>query len=208
MNKKRVILYFGSFNPIHTGHLTIADFIVDSGLCDEVWFVVSPNNPLKKQDDLLDDRHRLEMARLAVDEWNSRIKVSDVEFQLSKPSYTINTIRTLTKEYPDIEFSLLLGEDNIFFFDRWKKWTEIATMVTILIYPRRTDARKMVRDKINELCQESSLKSNRFCYLSEAPLIDMSSTYIRARMDGGEPIESCTAQNVVDYIKKNELYGR
>lgn len=208
MSKKRVILYFGSFNPIHTGHLTIADYVVDSGLCDEVWFVVSPNNPLKRQEDLLDEKHRLEMAKLAIEEWNSRIKVSDVEFQLSKPSYTIHTLRALSIEYIDIEFSLLLGEDNIFFFDRWKRWAEIAQMMEIIIYPRRTETKKMVRDKISELCHEGDLKNERFHYLSEAPLIDMSSTYIRDKMDAGEPIESCTAIKVIDYIKKNELYGK
>ena len=201
----RVVLYFGSFNPIHKGHLSIADYVIDSGLCDEMWLVVSPNNPLKKKADLLDEDKRLEMANLAVSEWREDIKICDIEYHLSKPSFTIHTILELSKRYPNIEFHLLMGEDNIFTFDKWHQWIELARKVNILIYPRCVNDIN-VRNKIETLMSVGNFEESKFLYLEEAPLIDISSTEIRRKLLMKEDISGDTAKSVIEYINNNKLY--
>ncbi|MEG0499880.1 MAG: nicotinate (nicotinamide) nucleotide adenylyltransferase [Rikenellaceae bacterium] len=202
----KVILYFGSFNPIHNGHLSIAAYVLDRALCDEVWFIVSPQNPLKGQVDMLPESERFEMAQLAAAEWSSAIKVLDVEFTMSRPSYTIRTILRLEELYPDKNFSLLMGEDNILFFDRWRKWEEIVKHCPVLIYPRgAVQQRNVVEDKICELRQEGELKADRFIYLADAPRIHLSSTELRRQIDR---IDGLTARSVVNYIKEKKLYDR
>ena len=201
----RVVLYFGSFNPIHKGHLSIADYVIDSGLCDEMWLVVSPNNPLKKKVDLLDEDKRLEMAKLAVSEWRNDIKICDIEYHLSKPSFTIHTILELSKRYPNIEFHLLMGEDNIFTFDKWHQWIELARKVNILIYPRCVNNIN-VRKKIEALTKIGNFVKSKFLYLEEAPLIDISSTEIRHKLLMKEDISGYTAKSVIEYINNNKLY--
>lgn len=202
----RVVLYFGSFNPIHRGHLSIADYVIDSGLCDEMWLVVSPNNPLKEKCDLLDEDKRLEMARLAVSEWRDEIKICDIEYQLSKPSFTIHTILELSKCYPNIEFHLLMGEDNIFTFDKWYKWIELACKVNILIYPRDVNNIN-VGEKIDMLRDMGNFGESKFLYLKDAPLINISSTEIRNKLFINEDISEDTANSVVEYIRNKKLYG-
>lgn len=199
------MLYFGSFNPIHNGHLMIADYVLNLSLCDELWFVVSPQNPLKKSSELIDETQRFIMSTLAVKEWNRAIKVSDVEFTMSKPSYTIRTIKKLESLHPDKKFSLLMGEDNLMFFDCWKQWQDIVERCEIVVYPRGDYSSVVIQDKIRELRLESEIKASRFHYLSDAPHIDISSTMIRAAIDMADGM---TAQSVVNYIKENGLYDR
>lgn len=199
------MLYFGSFNPIHNGHLMIAGYVLDKLLCDEVWFVVSPQNPLKETADLIDENDRYRMADLAVKEWGRAIKVSDVEFTMKRPSYTIRTIREFGLLHPDKSFSLLMGEDNLMFFDCWKQWQEIVAHCDIVVYPRGDHSPIVVQDKIRELRLESEVKTNRFCYLSDAPRIAISSTMIRSSIDKAQQM---TAQSVVNYIKEKNLYDR
>lgn len=201
----RVILYFGSFNPVHNGHLMIADYVLDESLCDEVWFVVSPQNPLKKATDLIDEKDRYRMASLAVREWGRAIKVLDIEFTMSKPSYSIRTIKKLQELHPDKKFSLLMGEDNILFFDCWKQWQEVVKCCDIVIYPRGDLSSIVVQDKIRELRLEGELKAEKFCFLSAAPRIAISSTMIRSNP---ERAEEMTAHSVVNYIKEKNLYDR
>lgn len=202
----RIILYFGSFNPIHNGHLSIAKYVIESGLCDEVWFIVSPQNPLKEEGDLLAEGERFTMAQLAAEEWSEAIKVLDVEFTMSRPSYTIRTILKLEELYPQKRFTLLMGEDNILFFERWRKWQEIVKHCPILIYPRGEAVQKrVVEDKIRELCTEGELKAERFNYLSDAPRINISSTELRKQIN---TIDGLTARSVVNYIKEKKLYDR
>jgi len=131
----RVGLYPGSFNPVHIGHLVIAGYLAEFEDLDEVWMVVSPRNPLKMTTDMLQDYHRLSLVKLAIGD-NKKIKASDVEFRLSKPSYTINTIHHLKEKFPANDFVLILGEDNLRTFDQWKNYEEILQLCMVYVYPR------------------------------------------------------------------------
>ena len=163
--KKKIAIFGGSFNPIHYGHTNIARSVVESGLVDEVWLMVSPRNPLKKDSDLMANRKRLQLARQAVKGMKG-VKVSDFEMHLPKPSYTYITLRRLREAYPEVEFSLLIGGDNWLIFDRWKNAEEILRSTPIIIYPR----------KGSEI-DASALPPN--VTLLEMPLYDISSTEIR-----------------------------
>ena len=134
--KLRTGIFGGSFNPIHIGHLALANYLCENGYVDELWFLVSPQNPFKQSaNDLLDDQARLELARLAIKE-NSNLHVSDFEFTLPRPSYTYKTLRALRQTYPDREFLLVIGADNWQAFDRWAEPEEIRAHHQILVYPR------------------------------------------------------------------------
>ena len=133
--KKNIALYFGTFNPIHVGHLAIANYISQLSDIDEVWLVVSPENPLKKKASMLADYHRLAIVREAIAD-NPSLKVSDIEFSLPKPSYTIDTLTYLQEKYPDHHFSLIMGEDNLRSFPKWKNYQEILSQVQLYVYPR------------------------------------------------------------------------
>ena len=121
---KKIGLFFGSYNPIHVGHLILGNHMADSTDLDEVWFVVSPHNPLKKKANLLDDHHRLAMVRIAVED-NNKLQASDIEFGLPKPSYTVFTLQSLKEKYPDHQFVLIMGEDNIRTLHKWKNYEYI-----------------------------------------------------------------------------------
>ena len=137
--RKRIGIYSGSFNPVHNGHISLAKYLLDSDIVDEVWIVVSPLNPLKTtSDELIADELRLQMAKIAF-EGIRDTKVSDVEFCLPRPSYTIDTLNYLQKQYPDYHFFLLIGEDNMAVFDKWKDYKEILRKYTVLVYPRHAD---------------------------------------------------------------------
>lgn len=172
---KKVAIYGGSFNPIHIGHLALANYICEWGWADEVWFLVSPQNPLKKNDELLSDKNRLQLVKEAIEEY-SRFKVSDIEFHLSKPSYTIHTLKALKAQHPDLIFSLLIGADNWKIIDRWKEYKRIIEENEILIYPRAECP-----------IEHSDLPEN--IHLIPAPILEISSTEIRqAFKKGKKPI--------------------
>lgn len=175
---KSVFLYFGSFNPIHKGHIAVAEYVVEHGLCDEVVLVVSPQNPLKETGDLLPEMERFEMAEKACAEsrFPDRIKPSCIEFLLPKPSYTIDTLRHLTAEYGDkMRFSLLMGEDLTGQLPQWKEWEEIVSTWPIYVYPRDNEKLTMKNEQ---------LKSVHF--LEGAPHVPYSSTEIRKLMHSGQ----------------------
>src|SRR5260221_8604827 len=130
----KVGLFFGSFNPVHIGHTAVADYLVDNTDLGEVWFVVTPQNPFKPSSSLLDDSERLELVTLAIEN-HPKLKVSDIEFNLPKPSYTINTINHLIIKYPHHEFVLIMGEDNLGSFDQWKDYEDILKQRMIYVYP-------------------------------------------------------------------------
>jgi nicotinate-nucleotide adenylyltransferase len=117
--QKKIGLYFGTFNPLHIGHLTIANYMVEFSDLDEVWLVVTPHNPHKTKSTLLDDTHRLSMVRIALEDY-PKLKASNVEFELNQPNYTVNTLVHLKEKYPDLSFSLIMGEDNLKSFHKWK----------------------------------------------------------------------------------------
>ena len=162
-----IAIFGGSFNPVHYGHVAIAKSVVESGLVDEVWLMVSPRNPLKKDSDLMPNRQRLQLARQAV-KGIKGVKVSDFEMHLPKPSYTYLTLRRLRKAYPDVEFSLLIGGDNWLIFDKWKNAEEILRSTPIIIYPR----------KGSEI-DVATLPPN--VTFLDMPLYNISSTEIRAK---------------------------
>ena len=187
------MLYFGSFNPIHKGHVAIAEFVLDEKLADEVWFVVSPKNPLKNSDILIDECDRLEMVRLAIagSRYPERLKASDIEFALPKPSYTIDTLRVLQQTYPGINFSLLFGSDITGQFHLWKEGKSILENFNVFVYPRSGYA--------NHDLDNAQL-------LAGAPYFDYSSTEIRDALRDGREIREMLPPHVYDYIKKKRLW--
>lgn len=189
----RVGLYFGSFNPIHTGHLGLASYMLNNGLTDELWFVVSPRNPLKNEADLLDEKKRLAMVQLAVAKQKG-LRASDVEFQLPRPSYTIDTLRCLSKQYPRHSFSLLIGGDNALLFKQWKEYKSILADYEIWVYPREG------------FCFANIEKEYPQMHLLEAPHYNMSSTEIRRLLKEGKNPGKMLTDEVYAYILKNRLY--
>ena len=192
---KRVALYFGSFNPIHKGHIALAEWVVEQGLCDELIFIVSPQNPLKSSTELAPEFSRYEMCEMACasSRYPDRIKVSAVEFVLEKPSYTINTLRYLRSEFgSQMQFSILLGADNIESFDRWREYEEILRDYRLLVYPREGYSVEKFAEKIT--------------FLSDAPLFDFAATDIRKAIADDEDFTDKLPSAVAKYIIQNRLY--
>ena len=180
----RTGIFGGSFNPIHNGHISLARQLCEKAGLDEVWLMVSPQNPLKAQADLLDDQIRMEMARLAV-EGETGIIASDYEMHLPKPSYTWNTLEALKRDYPDREFVLMIGGDNWQLFDKWYRADDIRNQYQIIVYPRRG-------------CKGG---------IDGLELIDISSTEIRDCIQAGKTIDHLVPKAVAEYIKEHELYA-
>ncbi|MDR1006510.1 MAG: nicotinate-nucleotide adenylyltransferase [Bacteroidales bacterium] len=189
---KKTGLYFGSFNPIHNGHLILAEHILQNSDLSQIWFVVSPQNPLKNRASLLDNRNRLAMVRLAIDD-NEGFLASDIEFSLPQPSYTINTLVYLSEKYPLREFSLILGEDNLENFNKWRNYTTILEYYKLYIYPRRA-------------AKPSPLAENRNVIMIDAPQIDISSSFIRENIKSGKSIRYLVPEKVRLEIEKGGYY--
>lgn len=194
MNKK-IGLYFGSFNPVHIGHLLVATYIREHAHLDEVWFIVSPQSPFKQNTDLANEHHRLEMVRLAIENI-VYFKYSDIEFQLNKPSYTYITLQQLKNKYPQHIFKIVIGEDNVEKFDTWKEANWIKNNFEIVVYARNQESRV----KSQEIFTSSNFQ------IFKLPLMDISSTIIRNRIKEKKSIQFFTTENVVEYITKNRLY--
>ena len=171
---KKIGLLFGSFNPIHIGHLVIANYMSEFTDLDQVWLVVSPHNPLKKKDSLLDSGKRVAMVKKAAGK-NLKVKVSDVESKLSQPSYTINTLEVFKKKFPRHEFVLIIGSDILNSFHKWKGYKKILNEYKIYVYPRLGSVR-------------SRLKNHRNVKMIDAPRMDISSTFIREQMKKGKNV--------------------
>jgi nicotinate-nucleotide adenylyltransferase len=186
-------LYFGSFNPIHNGHLKLAEYLIDNQIVDEVWFVVSPCNPLKEQSDLLDEYVRLDMLMLAIQN-HPQFKVSDIEFVMPVPSYTIDSLHELTKQFPNNQFSLLIGSDNALVFDQWKNYTQILKEYPILVYPRMNFDFSKVKDLYPQM------------QLLESPLFNISSTQIRQSIAKKKDVSQWLHPSVNKFIIENEFY--
>ncbi|HBS88004.1 MAG: nicotinic acid mononucleotide adenylyltransferase [Bacteroidetes bacterium GWF2_38_335] len=184
-------LYFGSFNPIHIGHLAIANYMVEFGNMDQLWFVVSPQNPLKNKVSLLEDYHRYELVFRAVED-DSRFRASNIEFSLPKPSYTIDTLTYLKEKYPKNKFVLIMGADNYTTIDKWKNYTEILDNYKIVVYPRKGI---IIKDFIH---------SNVF--ISDAPLMEISSSFIREAIKNGKDIRYFVPEKAWKYIDEMNFY--
>lgn len=174
----RIILYFGSFNPIHYGHLNLADYVLATEDVDALWFVLSPHNPLKNPTDLWSEQKRLSLVQEAI-AGHKGIAACDIEFSLPKPNFTINTLRHLSALYPQHTFSVLIGEDNYAIFDHWCDWQEILNNWTIYVYPR-------------EGCESNRSRFPQMRWLDNAPHYNISSTEIRHRLSCGESVDDLT----------------
>jgi nicotinate-nucleotide adenylyltransferase len=188
----KVGLFFGSFNPVHIGHMLIANYMISFTDIEELWFVISPHNPLKKKETLLDDNLRLEMLKIAVGS-NSKIKVSEVEFGLSKPSFTIHTLTSLKENYPEHTFVIIMGADGLNGFTKWKSHEFIESNYVRYIYPRPGF------DSFDPV-------SCKNCLSQPAPLIDISSTFIRKALKEKKNMNYYLPPGVYDFIKAKALY--
>lgn len=190
---KKIGLYFGTFNPIHIGHCVIAQHMLEFTDLDEVWFVVTPHNPHKKKSTLLNDRNRLLMVNLAIEN-NYKLKVSDIEFGLPQPSYTSNTLAYISEKYPDLNFNLIMGADNLESFHRWKNYEAILENHELYVYPRiESDG--------------GSLTEHPKVHVTEAPIMQIASTDIRKAIKAGKDVSFMLPPNVWEHIDE-QLYYR
>ena len=190
----KVGLYFGSFNPIHIGHMVIANQMVENSDLDQVWFVVTPHNPFKKKNTLLDNFQRLEMVYLATKDY-IKLKPSDIEFNLPQPNYTINTLTYLKEKHPNHEFSLIMGEDNLKGFHKWKNYELILEHYNIYVYPR-----------ISEGVIETRFNGHEKIHRVEAPIMEISSTMIRKAVKEGKNVKPLLPENVWQYLDDMNFY--
>ena len=191
---KKIGLYFGTFNPIHVGHLTIANYMVEYSDLDEVWLVVTPHNPHKKKNSLLDDIHRLAMVRIAVEDY-PKLKASSIEFDLPQPNFTVNTLAHLEEKYPEYEFCLIMGEDNLKSFHKWKNYEVILERYAIYVYPRISEGRV-----------ESRFMDHPAITLIEAPIMELSSTFIRNAIKKNKNIRPMLPDAVWKYLDEMNFY--
>ena len=192
MKKKTTGLLFGSFNPVHIGHLALANYFLAFSDIDEVCFVVSPHNPLKDEALLLPAAERLKMMSMAVENIVG-FSVSDAEFHLPKPSYTVDTLKFFSEKYPDIEFVLITGEDNLAIFDRWKDYRYILDHYKIYVYNRSG-------------CTPSPFAQHPNVTFFQAPLLDVSSSFIRQAIGEGKNMRFFLPETVYKYVDMNQYY--
>ncbi len=190
---KTIGLFFGSFNPVHIGHLIIADYFVQFSGIDEIWFVVSPQNPFKTNQQMLNEKARLNLVRLATEN-NPCFKVTDIEFNMERPSYTYNTLKKLISLNPGKEFVLIAGSDNLDEFDKWKNYDAILSMVDLYVYPRHGFTGK------EYFVQHPKV------FLKPAPVIEISSSYIRKIISSGKDAKYYLPENVYREITVKKYY--
>jgi nicotinate-nucleotide adenylyltransferase len=188
----KVGLFFGSFNPIHVGHLIIANYMVEFTDLERVWFVVSPHNPLKKKSSLLNDNHRLELVNRAIGD-DFRFMASNIEFKLPEPSYTINTLAYLTEKYPNHEFVLIMGSDGLETFNRWKNFEVLMANFKRYIYPRPGTDAKLLENIENGI-------------VVDAPLVEISSTFIRQSIKENKDVRYFLNEAAWKYIDEMNFY--
>lgn len=197
---KKIGLYFGTFNPIHVGHLIISNYMVGYTNLDEIWFVVSPLNPLKKKESLLEDYHRLNLVRIAIEQ-NPKLKACDEEFNLPIPSYTINTLTYLKEKYLDYEFNLIMGEDNLRSFKKWKNHEEILKSHQLYVYPRVLTAQEEI---------DNDSKKNTFNHPKiikcDAPIMKISSSFIRKAISENKDVRYLLTPEVFKYVDEMNFY--
>lgn len=188
----KIGLFFGSFNPIHTGHMIIANIMAEHTDLQQVWFVVSPQNPLKSSKSLIHEHDRYAMVEQAIFD-NYRLKVTDIEFRMPRPSYTVDTLAYLSDKYPDHSFKLIIGGDNLKSFPRWKNYKVILNEYGLYVYPRPGS-------------DFSEIKGHKNVKLVEAPLLDISATFIRKCLKENKSIKYLVPEAVETFIKSKKLF--
>jgi nicotinate-nucleotide adenylyltransferase len=192
----KVGLYFGTFNPIHVGHLTIANHLAEYSDLDQVWFVVTPHSPFKKKSSLLDDNHRFQMVLRATEDY-PKLKPSDIEFKLPQPNYTINTLVHLQEKFPDHEFCLIMGEDNLKSFHKWKNYELILENHEIYAYPR-----------VSGGSVDSQFNDHPSIHHVDAPIMELSSTFIRKAIKEKKNIRPMLPEHVWQYLDEMNFYKK
>ena len=193
MGKEKIGLFFGTFDPIHNGHLRIAKYITEEKLAHKVWLVVTPENPIKLRNKISSFNHRFNMAKIATEKYDN-IMPSDLEVNLKKPNYTINTLEYISNKLNNIEFSLIIGEDNYKIFDTWKDYEKILSNYKIFIYPRK-----------GTLKENPHIINENAMYIG-GPRIDLSSTNIRNIVSKNSDPKDLISAKVMEYINSNKLY--
>jgi nicotinate-nucleotide adenylyltransferase len=191
---KKTGLLFGSFNPIHVGHLMIASYMYEFSDLDELWFVVTPLNPLKEKQSLLPDHHRLEMVNLAIEN-DTRFRSCNIEFKLPKPSYTIHTLTYLQDKYPDREFVIISGTDIFPTFHKWKNYEQLLEFYTFYVYPRPGSHN-------HELTRHASVK------LFDAPMVEISASFLRDAIRSGKNMSYFIPEKSYNYIVEMHFYKK
>jgi nicotinate-nucleotide adenylyltransferase len=195
----RVGLYFGSFNPVHLGHLVIANHMLNQADLDEVWFVVTPSSPHKQGVSMIPEEHRLQMAHLALAD-HPHLKASDVEFNLPRPNYTADTMHHLREVHPEVAFSIIMGQDNLESFHTWKDHESLVAKHRMLIYPRLTQGTS------ESEARTATWLAHAHVEVHEAPIIAISSTYVRDAIMSGHDVQFLLPDAVVAYIGNNHFY--
>jgi len=197
---KKIGLYFGTFNPIHVGHLIISNYMVGYTNLDEIWFVVSPLNPLKKKESLLEDYHRLNLVKIAIEQ-NPKLKACDEEFNLPIPSYTINTLTYLKEKYLDYEFNLIMGEDNLRSFKKWKNHEQILKSHYLYVYPRVLTAQEEIDND-----SERNTFNHPKIIKCDAPIMKISSSFIRKAIYENKDVRYLLTPEVFKYVDEMNFY--
>lgn len=190
----KIGLYFGTFNPVHIGHGILANHMLHYTDMDEVWMVVTPHNPHKKKSTLLENHHRLEMVYKATENYE-KIHPSDIEFKLKQPNYTIDTLVHISEQYPNDEFAIIMGEDNLKSFHKWKNYEVILEDYEVYVYPR-----------ISEKKEENNLTNHPKIHVIEAPIVEISSTFIRTAIKNNKSVEHLISPQVWEHIDLMNFY--
>jgi nicotinate-nucleotide adenylyltransferase len=188
----KIGLFLGSFNPVHIGHMILANYMIEYTDLDKIWFIISPQNPFKEKSDLLDENHRYEMVKIAIGA-NDKMLASDIEFNLKKPSYTIDTLNVLEEQNPNDEFIIIMGTDNLEHFNQWKDFAKILNKYQLYVYSRHTS-------------DGGYLKTHKNIKIVDAHMVEMSSTFVRQAIKEHRDIRYLLPAGVWEYIKKNNFY--
>lgn len=189
---KKIGLYFGSFNPIHIGHMAVANYMYEYSDMDELWFVISPQNPFKTQKNLLADHHRYALVMQAIERF-PQFRASNVEFSMPKPSFTVDTLARLKEMHPETDFALIMGSDNIINFHKWKNYEQVLDFCELFVYPRPGyDG--------GEMANHPKVK------IIEAPVMEISSSYIRSAIKEGKKIPAFVPEKVWEYMEEMHFY--
>lgn len=194
-------LFFGSYNPIHIGHLIIANHMVDNSELDQVWLVVSPQNPLKPKSSLLEDYHRLALVNVAI-EGNDNLRASNIEFDLPQPSYTVDTLTYIQEKHPEYNFSIIMGEDNLRTLHKWKNYEQILNNHIIYVYPRALTQQELLANK------EIPFKDHPKIKFTEAPVMKISASFIRNAIKEKKDVQYLLSDPVFKYVSEMHFYKK